>query len=478
MEDVKVAYMPFDYVQLSEEEIEQLPIAKTRSGVGDDIVAAEAALFPESYRYMVTYTAEQTTGGWASDRTYILPILYVVWPIDKALPEEIEYEIDYEVFLPYYGDDQTRALGMSTITLQALEDEAIGLALGISVVKRDGTRAETTVTIRGKVEYYDAFLKRRVPQPGLKQRFQLGSGAWSNYSQVDGSFRMGNQIPTTATYMHVFQDRNEKWKITDKYSTSPYAISWGSVASILASSDGFNMCPGSSPPVYDINPAVYYYYNSQTDFPEPVISGGLRIIANGDSGSANGYFRQPSTIEVLYNGGSSNKYIGTTLHEIGHFTHYQSSSTYAYPQNGFLVESFARYVGWYLGEQYYKSLGWIHPGGNPEIAGPAEQGWYKDYTNRKPYPNDYYDSGWYSPLFIDLTDNYNQKTTAASRYPDDSIKGVPASAIWNIVSTCKTWSQCKQKIQSYAGIYCTRGEYDAWIADFEHWYKTYGSDQL
>ncbi len=56
--------------------------------------------------------------------------------------------------------------------------------------------------------------------------------------------------------------------------------------------------------------------------------------------------------------------MGATLHELGHLTHYWNNTytnpntTVSYSSTHLLLqESFASYVGWYLGEEYYKTVG-------------------------------------------------------------------------------------------------------------------------
>lgn len=81
-------------------------------------------------------------------------------------------------------------------------------------------------------------------------------------------------------------------------------------------------------------------------------------------------------------------------------------------------------------------------------------------------------NGEYSPLFIDLTDDYNQLADDVY-YPDDEIKNVPASVIWSIVSTSESWTVYRWKLQSYvgtgAGKYYTSTEFNNWIENFDEW---------
>lgn len=67
MEDVKVAYTPFDYIQLPEADVQRL--ASTRSA---------AKTYPDKNRFTVTYDDMETTEGPAEAVTLTMPVLYVV----------------------------------------------------------------------------------------------------------------------------------------------------------------------------------------------------------------------------------------------------------------------------------------------------------------------------------------------------------------------------------------------------------------
>lgn len=85
MEDIKVTYIPFDHIQLPEEETEKVKAISTRS---------QLPTYPEVSPHKVIYDDLETLGGPEKPEaeTYIMPILYVVWPCDKPLPEGIDYE--------------------------------------------------------------------------------------------------------------------------------------------------------------------------------------------------------------------------------------------------------------------------------------------------------------------------------------------------------------------------------------------------
>jgi hypothetical protein len=211
--------------------------------------------------------------------------------------------------------------------------------------------------------------------------------------------------------------------------------------------------------------AVSYFFNSQSVFPKNVLSGGMKIrtYTNAGPNGASGAFNPDTRDIFIYNTGSSDgPVIGTTLHEIGHYIDCYNSKTRMLASPLALSEAFSGYTGWYLAHEYYKTHG--------KFVSPSE-----DITNNGIYGNARQDwsstsSNIYTPLFVDLTDNYNQRTTSYPNRPNDNIANVPPSVIWSIITTCQTWTQFKSKFVSYAGTgtgkYYTLTQCNEWIAAF------------
>lgn len=112
MEDVLVDYVPFGYTSLTQKEIAKLPQARST-----------AAVFQEKSPYTVTYEGYQSTeGGPTEPFTSQLPILYALWPVDKPLPDRMEYVIDHEIFRPQADDSDA---------MRMLKNEVMALASGV-----------------------------------------------------------------------------------------------------------------------------------------------------------------------------------------------------------------------------------------------------------------------------------------------------------------------------------------------------------
>ncbi len=508
MKDVHVAYIPFDYVQLTQQEVEQ--IAHTRSA---------ATTFAERSPYTVTHDdVESTDGGPTGPQTFQLPILYAVWPVDKPLPASIEYVIDYEVFLP-----RAAARAKSTEAMTILETEAIMSALGyLAMVPRATPSAVTRMSgdpvpyaAEGRLVTYDSSLNRNVPLSNLDITYQLGTNIVSDITRSDGTFivvvyssLVTNQgdlvtLPLTVTYKYDRYRSAAQWTITTESSTNPYTRT---ILPTLVITDGYDWygnpdgipiteVPSDDRQANEIHRAVNYYYNVQTEFPRHCPPGGLRIMTSSNSGgNVAGYcsfsiFRDAngsiivdktisSTFVFIYNNGRSNgNVIGVTLHEIGHAVHFQEDPDHWDNSHRFLCESFASYVGWYLGEQYYKSIGWVKPNGNSTITGNDQQTWTRTTNSSPTIGFGSNNRGWYSPLFIDLTDDHNQKTSPTSPRPNDQIKNVPPHIVWAIIVTCSNWEQCRGFLEAVGydahPSFCTPVEFDNWIADFDYWFENY-----
>lgn len=467
MEDVKVAYIPFDYVQLTEAEVQRVS-AMTR--------ASDANTFDEVSHHSVTddYTSAE---GETQTVTQVMPVLYVVWPCNKPLPQQMDYVVDYPVLIPPHNTSTTRsATGLSTVALQAVETEAISLALGIPASPQVMTMTvdDRIRMINGTVLYYDTSLKANVPQANLKQRVQLGSNIWEDYSDSNGYFMMEGQIPNEATYYHVFQ--HPKWKITTESSTSPVILNWGSVGTRWPyfASWAITINPAmDSRPVYRINPAVNYFYHGNHSIKTWSYADGIRIKAMTEAPEVtNGYFYGPTSSDAAYieifnkNKNKASGLAGTVLHELGHFVHYceRGSSKKINEVHQLIKESFASYVGWHVGENYYSSLGYIKESSSYDLTNQNRQYWYPirkhEYDNLK----------FYTPLFVDLIDTYNQ---GEGKYSDQLIETVskfPHSIIRSIAIECTSWSSIRAKLQQYVGVYYTQDQFDEYCMPYDYWF--------
>ncbi|MDR2936399.1 MAG: hypothetical protein LBU80_03550 [Rikenellaceae bacterium] len=455
MEDVKVSYIPFNYVGLTEQEAQELETART----------SERPVFTEVSPYVVTDddVVRTVEGPVEESVSYVMPVLYAVWPVDKPLPGDMDYKIDYEVFLPV-GEVQARGAMWNENTLRSLENEAIRLALGHSAAPAPPmTRAE--VVLSGQFGVWDPLRMIRVPVPRIKVKFQLGSNITETDADEDGYFSItAGSIPADASWNIVFQ--SPKWKITRESSTTPKNFFQGDVfQTAFWSGTNTHIRPTvQSVDATIINSLNHFYYTNH-NLTRWEVPGGIRIIADNDTNySYNGLFSYGSGNSchiTIYRNNIVNRNIlaGTVFHELGHFVHFKERGGYSGMKiaDRFLQESFASYVGWYLTEDYYAKLGYVKIRGE-DISGQARQSWQKTTTG---------DWGCYSPLFVDLVDDFNQASNYGNpTYNHDEIKGLHYSVIMKIARESSNWTSCKGILREAL----TGSDLNTFLEPYDYWF--------
>jgi hypothetical protein len=215
--------------------------------------------------------------------------------------------------------------------------------------------------------------------------------------------------------------------------------------------------------------ALSYYYDKDNphNLSRWTVEGGIRVIAhNNSSGSYNGLFTYSSAgtcYITIYRNNTSNveKLMGTIFHELGHFIHFRERNGYGSMKitDRLIQESFASYSGWYLTEKYYRELGYQKNPGE-DVSGQARQTSWRSTTSG--------DWGYYSPLFVDLVDDYNQ-AAYNDAYNDDKVKSTHYSTIMRIVKESSDWASCKSILRESAGL--PTQELNAFLDPYEYWYS-------
>lgn len=434
----------------------------------------DLGLVLDDCRYIVSYP-NINEDGISMPESYRMPVLYTVWPIDKPLPDDIEYEMDHAVFIPNYR--QSEKDEVASEILKSVEREAIRLALGYYPKEFNSAKSNDVITLQGYVFHYDSVLDSAIGLQNLKIRFQLGSNMWDTYVQQSSLFSITEAISTAASYKHIFQ--HPKWKITNNNSTNPLVDNWGQVSDYWSNvNDIPSMCPVSSTVDYDVLSAVNYYYTGSHPIRTWSYDAGIRIIVPGVNGSNVSEFypsASPTYIKVYENyHGSLGPLMGAILHELGHFTMYCECGGYDDYMNNYygierlLRESYASYVGWYLTKTRYANLGYTEAPSLYDFTGQTRQGWIHTHCSQSTYGIYIY----YSPVFVDLVDTYNQYDEGPS-YNNDVIS-IPYNVhlrIREMAAQCKTWDDIKDYLDDYVGVYYTQSQFSIFCTPYNYWYE-------
>lgn len=456
-EGISISYLPFDCVQL--------PQQKQQLYKDGKVSFTELA---EQSPYTVLYDDLMTEEGPVEPVTVQMPILYVVWPCDMPLPEEYDYVIDYEVFIPNYEEDAVTSANSNSIlekdVMALIEREAINIALGnVRARQSSDIPAPQRRPYAGHLKTSDPLLGLS-PLPGLTVRFQLGSNIHDARTDMDGYFYTVALVRYEASFSLVFT--HSLWKITRKAnSTVPIVYSYGTMADVWVDDAGLkseiSFSIGSGGPELEVLRAVYYYYYGDHEINTWTYKNdGIRICASASKGEGvlgSFYYGASPTYIVIYanNANAKSHRVGTTLHELGHFTQYGergSRSEYTKSEK-WIRESYASYVGWYLGCEYYCHEGYEDAyDGKQDITGNARQRWpmvLKDYT----------------PVFVDMIDDYNQGEHNDD-YNVDSIEDFPHSIIRTMITDCNNLEDINDVLGEYLNVYYTRKDYDNFIRPY------------
>ena len=251
-EQLKVAYVPFDYVSVPESQVSHIRMQRTGA------VYHEEA---EERRYTVTYEGGMDADGPTDPVTLELPVLYVVWPCDKPFPADMDYEVLYDVFLPQAPTASQKAQGLSAEALHVLE------SMAIDTIRHTGDIGRYP---SGIISCYDNYLNKYVPLVYLTVRFSLGSNIYEVKTDYNGYFSFKDPIFDNAVLSFVF-DGLDGWKITSGGSSATIIESRGTYKSLRGSSiRDFDIQVNSSSvpdPRYEIYRAVgFYFYGLRTSY--------------------------------------------------------------------------------------------------------------------------------------------------------------------------------------------------------------------
>jgi len=438
--DLKVSFTPFNYRKVKTESTKE----KNQNKYDFRPVLNEQAKYTEEREI---YDIE---GHLIKIEKDILPILYVVWPIPIKLPHSFDFEIDYEVFIPnhspWYSIERDR--------LDFLECKCVEKALNLSPQTQNNQRS----ACYGYIYQYDDWANDNIPVSGLKLRFELGSNITDITTDETGYFYINTSPYATATAIY----EESRWKLTSATSSSP-------ISNVLNNIPG-NWLNGDVLLLNDKTTTIqlalhYHFYNSSIPILYQTNSIRIKIITDyqGHSGEFHPGLLGQSNIEIylgIFSGGSL---FAVMCHELGHYTHYLAL-------NGFfnfetthrlIKESYADYVGWYTTRTFYKnkkpSISYDLLDSN--LSARTSQSWVKTETGSTSY---------YSPLFVDLVDTYNQHTEN-SLYNNDCISSVPHDVIFELIHK-KTWNSIKNEMSNYIGQYFTSTEYNSFIEPYDYYF--------
>lgn len=406
IEDAGISYIPFGFI----------PAPPNIQTVAKEI---SIPVYPEVSPYILLNTDNES-----GPEVVQMPIMYVIWPLNKPFPDNIEYEECFQLYVPIAKE-----------------------------MPEPSTKAEIIQDLYpAHFRTYDGFLGTYLPLNKLSVHITNGYVTGTQYTNSTGRvyidpFLVGVD-PSDYPSMYVYATlNNTKWTIAREAAT-PIHVSLGYVGVLWPNSFNsgtytFNMV--STAKEFETHRALDYYHYASNPYSSFIGTNETGVLVHSLFSSMPGVDGKTSFIfgkdVTIYNNAiGCNDVISAVLHELGHIRHkyhHHNNNDNSFGQvDTLLIESYGSFMGWYLGEQYYLSKGYVKTDSTEVI----NNNWRQDWSPISQTP--YY---WYSPLFIDLIDDYNQGQNDSTKLYDD-INEFGILDIETTISTSNTVSQCKANL--------------------------------
>ncbi|WP_141417563.1 hypothetical protein [Alistipes onderdonkii] len=428
-----------------------------RSAEELDILAQDSTII--WYEIPLDYEIEEY-GGYYHDPTIpdSLPtyqyasIEVAKWPAVSNIG--VEYEILSDLFIPDEDKDEEDDDGIMTRSgtkwNEALTDALVEESLRMTGNEEDGeseqqTRGRSKWRPAGRITAYDNIVGGAIPLNYVRVRARRWFTTHIGYTNANGYYSCNGRFKRPANYSIAWE--TSRWDIRDGNIVQAYyngPKKTGNWDLYISANKSIRYAT--------IHRALYrFYYGNTNGLKRPTNTRKEKIAylhkkGNGINGDYNRQWGMGVWSDIRIYGQGNNGWremsevFSTACHELGHAAHYTNNrNTYGKCKTN-LIESWARCVQYILTNQEYKELGVFNKlPKDLDFNVYNIQAWYKGYSN-------------YTPLFIDLIDDFNQRTHQGNNpiYPDDEIHDMPVSVVQDIVFRSKTFSDVKRLLLDYA----------------------------
>lgn len=417
--------------------------------------------------------------------------LYACIPVYKTLPGGIRYNILHELFLPGDLDAQSAAQAgvpvLGTQMAQAMTGEAVRLTRDI-----DPRQPLSTWRPHGTIRVYDTKMKKYVGVPGIKVFVrENGCVQWA-YTDKNGCYAMDKACYGKVTY-------GIKWESSDCNILNPEMQEAYYCGPTME--DDWN-------PVFEPNElgqheyaygtilrACHTYFSDANIYDHPHPEQKLVVGYRYEYDQYGGLYWPRDTIPnmVIY-GRSGDKYnpqntpklsdemLYVTFHELGHYQMHTKCLRMHLDVNSFeeeIKESWASYIGWILLDAHYRTHG--HDINEYHVYDYDHDQKLRIQVNVRYFhhPNFYNKQGYnfrtwnnktdinhnYTPVFIDLVDDSNQKECyrlffiTNNTHPDDEmVAKCDYTFLETLLYSSRNMSQLKAAVLTHRDLLQIREE--------------------
>jgi hypothetical protein len=404
---------------------------------------------------------------------------YTVIPVDYQIPN-VAHEILYEVYIPPM-DSISEESGLKSSKKNYYEDLLIeSLKITGNYIEEETTLKSTNGLFKpkrwhpsGTIQVYDHIVDRNIPLQGAEVHARWSTHIETRITDSDGKFRMGGFI--------------FKVNYAIKWERGYYDIRNGNFLQAWYNRSGrhsgewdLNIGTGGESIMYATmhRAAHKHFYGDNLGIRRPILIDGSKTkICYIDKYGTGVFWGDWSTGGILpdikiWGKNSSGNYrntnviFGYTAHELGHQSHSQYMGNIQFWQTAKVIyESWAQAVEWALTNDEYHKLGNLYNNTNAQNYNHEEgmQTWRKSQSDWE-----------YSPIFVDLIDNFNQRNSGwhwgqsgriwhdgSPNYPNDRITGYTLSYInSNILRNSYGLSSLRDAVKNHKLTGVTDADFD------------------
>ena len=390
----------------------------------------------------------------------VITPIYARWPVDRSIPD-IPHEVLYDIYTPSSGS-----------SIDSLLSSELAPKIQTRGERPDAGFHPAWMDPWGlKIRFYDNVLNAYKNVLYIHVRYM---DYYSFYTKTlitnsDGKVDVPVNVPMSAWVFIEFYTND--FKITDNDSANysiefidtvdnlteyPYTFVLGSPVTTLDYPYSFRR---------QVFQAARYYYKGKNDLLNNIqkmhLDDPLRIATYPDStyfhdneGPYIGEFvgnATPPYIRLCQYDTLATKIFGTAFHELGHASHKTEVGTSFGTTEPRIKESFASFMGWYNVKKYYSTVlttdSQVH-----SYCTQGRQTWYGDATNS------------YTPIYIDMVDDYNQSTILGSYYVNDAISDVPVTDVLSFAIGPVYWWQSEYLMQQQIGVLYSSTDFNNMIS--------------
>lgn len=329
--------------------------------------------------------------------------------------------------------------------IETLVDESMKITDNIEPIGPQ-TRGSSKWRPSGRITAYDNITNGAIPLTRARVRARRWFTTHIGYTDQQGYFSCNGRFSRPANYSIVWE--SGRWDIRDGNIVQAYYNGPKKKGNWNLYISG-----GKSVRYATIHRAAFrFYYGYTNGLSRPNNSRKEKIAylhkkGNGINGDYNQQWGAGIWSDIRIYGKNDSGWrelsdlFSTVCHELGHAAHYTNNrNTYGKSKRK-VLESWARCVQYILTTQEYKDLGVI----SKLPTYPDSQFNFNSWNKVSSDPD-------YTPIFIDLIDNLNQRQYYGNskNYPDDVIHDMPVADVQRIAFKSKTFTDVKKELLSYA----------------------------